>query len=202
MNRLVVALTGGIGSGKSSVARLFEQRGVTVIDSDAISHQLTGPGGRAMPALLQTFGPEIADARGALDRIRMRDLVFRDPAARRKLEAVLHPMIGAEAESLRAQSNSPYLIRMIPLLVEGGDPHRRFARVLVADCREETQIARVMARSGLNRADVEAIMAVQATRAERLAHADDIIDNDSGLEALEPQVERLHQLYLSMTPAS
>lgn len=202
MNKLVVAMTGGIGSGKSSVAQLFEARGVTVIDSDAISHRLTAPGGEAMPALLQAFGPDIADERGALDRARMRDLAFGDPAARRKLEAILHPLIGAEAERLRNESTGPYLIRMIPLLVEGGDPHRRFARVLVVDCDEETQIARVMARSGLKRSDVEAIMAAQATRAERLAHADDIIDNAAGLDALEPQVERLHQMYRAMTTAS
>jgi dephospho-CoA kinase len=198
VNKLVVAMTGGIGSGKSSVAALFEALGVTVIDSDAISHGLTASGGTAMPSLIQAFGADIADERGALDRARMRELVFRDPEARRTLEAILHPMIGTEAERLRIESASPYLIRMIPLLVEGGDPHRRFARVLVVDCDEETQIARVMARSGLARGDVEAIMAAQASRAERLTHADDIIDNSGGLEALQPQVERLHRVYLDL----
>jgi len=198
VSKFVVALTGGIGSGKSSVAELFARHGVTVIDSDAISHQLTAAGGAAIPALTKAFGENIVDAQGALDRARMRKLVFEDETARHKLEGILHPMIGAEAQRRRDAAQSPYVIRMIPLLVEGGDPHRRFPRVLVVDCSEETQIARTMARSGLSRAEVEAIMATQATRAERLIHADDVIDNEGSAEALPAQIEALHRRYLQL----
>lgn len=198
MNKFIVALTGGIGSGKSTVAELFAAHGATIIDSDAISRQLTGPGGAAMPALLAAFGSDIAEASGALDRPRMRVRVFKDPAERRRLESILHPLVGAEAQRLTEMAEGPYVVRVIPLLVEGGDPHRRFARVLVVDCDEAIQIARVMARSNLGRADVEAMMATQATRAQRLAHADDIIDNSGDPAALPPQVERLHQVYMRM----
>ena len=198
MTPFVVALTGGIGSGKSSVAELFAERGATIIDSDSIAHQLTDRGGAALPQLQAVFGDDIFDGGGALDRPKMRALVFGNPAARQRLESILHPLIGAEAQRLTSDAKGPYAIRMIPLLVEGGDPHRRFTRVLVIDCDEETQIERVMARSKLSRAEVEAIMATQATRAQRLAHADDIIDNNGVPTALVPQVDRLHATYMRL----
>jgi dephospho-CoA kinase len=201
MSRLTVCLTGGIGSGKSSVARLFEARGVEVIDADALAHALTAPGGGAIPAIRAAFGPEVIDERGALDRERMRQQVFGDPGARKRLEAILHPIIREESERLRAAAASAYVILMIPLLVESGDPRRRCDRVLVVDCPEEEQVRRVMLRSNLARPEVAAIMATQASRAARLAHADDVIDNGGDPDRLPPQVEVLHARYLALAGA-
>ena len=198
MSPYVVALTGGIGSGKSSVGDLFAERGATIVDSDAISHRLTGPDGAALPELQAAFGKEIVQPSAGLDRPKMRALVFQDAAARHRLESILHPLITEEARRLTDSANGPYVIRMIPLLVEGGEPHRRFSRVLVVDCDQETQIARVMSRSNMSRAEVEAIIGAQASRAMRLAHADDIIDNNGPPTALVPQVDRLHGMYLQL----
>jgi dephospho-CoA kinase len=197
-----VCLTGGIGSGKSSVGRAFESLGVAVLDADALAHELTAPGGAAIDAIRAAFGPEAIDARGALDRDRMRRLVFADPVARERLERILHPMIRAETERRAGTATSRYVILMIPLLVESGDPRRRCDRVLVVDCPEAEQIRRVIARSGLTRAEVEAIMASQATRAARLAAADDVIDNSGPPAAIEPQVARLHERYLALAARS
>lgn len=194
----VVGLTGGIGSGKSSVANLFAERGITVVDADAISHQLTAAGGGAIAKLRAAFGDEMIDAQGALDRARMRDLVYRDPDAKRRLEAVLHPLIRDEAARQIAAAQSPYVIHMIPLLVEAGNARERFDRVLVVDCPEETQIARVSERDGMLREQIEAIMKTQASRAARLAQADDIVDNSSSPAGLPPQVQQLHRLYLRL----
>ena len=196
-----VCLTGGIGSGKSSVARLFAARGVEVIDADALAHELTAPGGAAMAAIRAAFGAGVIDERGALDRERVRRQVFGDPAARQRLEAILHPMIRAESERRRAAATSAYVILMIPLLVESGDPRRRCDRVLVVDCPEEEQVRRVMMRSNLARPEVEAIMATQANRAARLAQADDVIDNGGDPSGLGPQVEALHARYLVLAGA-
>jgi len=196
-----VCLTGGIGSGKSSVARLFAAHGVAVIDADALAHELTAPGGAAIPAIRAAFGPEVIDERGALDRERTRQHVFRDPAARKRLEGILHPLIRDESERRRAAATSAYVVLMIPLLVESGDPRRRCDRVLVVDCPEPEQVRRVMLRSNLARAEVEAIMATQASRAARLAHADDVIDNGGDPDRLGPQVEALHARYLSLAGA-
>lgn len=196
----VVGLTGGIGSGKSAAAALFAERGITVVDTDALAHALTAPGGAAMPAIRAEFGAAVAGADGALDRAAMRAIVFADPGARKRLEAILHPMIRAESERLLAAdgARSPYAILMVPLLVESGDYRKRVDRVAVVDCAEATQIARVMNRNGLARAEVERILAAQASRAERLAAADDVIDNDGELAALAPQIERLHLRYLAL----
>jgi dephospho-CoA kinase len=199
--RYVVCLTGGIGSGKSSVARLFADLGADVIDADALAHELTAPGGAAIPAIRAAFGVGLVDNRGALDRARMRELVFADPGARKRLEAILHPMIRAETERRRAAATGAYVILMIPLLVEAGDPRGRCDRVLVVDCPEEEQIRRVVLRSSLPRAEVTAIMATQATRAARLAHADDVIDNGGDPDRLPPQVEALHRRYLELAGA-
>jgi len=195
----VVGLTGGIGSGKSAVADLFAARGILVVDTDAVAHALTAPGGAAMPALRAEFGAAVAAADGALDRAAMRARVFADPAARKRLEAILHPMIRSECERLLAAdaNRSPYAILMVPLLIEAGSYRERVDRIAVVDCAEATQIARVISRNGLAREEVERILAAQATRAERLAAADDVIDNDGDLAALRPQIERLHVNYLA-----
>jgi dephospho-CoA kinase len=196
--RYTVGLTGGIGSGKSTVAHAFEAHGVEIVDADALAHGLTAPGGAAIPALRAAFGDEVIDATGALDRARMRRIAFADPGARKRLEAILHPMIRAETDRLAQSARSPYLILMIPLLVESGDPRERCDRVLVVDCPEAEQIRRVMARSGLARTDVEAIMATQASRANRLAAADDVVDNSGEPTGIDAQVAMLHRRYLDL----
>jgi dephospho-CoA kinase len=191
-----VGLTGGIGCGKSTVADLFAARGASVIDTDQIAHALTAPGGAAMPALLAEFGADYAAADGALDRAKMRALVFADPGARARLEAILHPAIREATAAAALLATGPYLMFVVPLLIESGTWRERVARVLAIDCPEEVQVARVMARNGLPEAQVRAIMAAQVTRAQRQAAADDLIVNDDGLDALLPQVERLHAFYL------
>jgi dephospho-CoA kinase len=200
--RLTVCLTGGIGSGKSSVARLFAERGVDVIDTDALAHELTRPGGAAIGPLVEAFGAEALDASGALDRARMRRIAFADAAARERLESILHPLIRAETARRAAAATSPYLILMIPLLVESGAPRAQCQRVLVVDCPEEEQVRRAMLRSDLSRDEVLAILAAQASRAARLAHADDVIDNGGEPARLAPQVDALHRRYLAAAGAS
>ena len=195
--RFAVGLTGGIGCGKSTVADLFAARGAGIVDTDVLAHQLTVPGGAAMPALVQEFGAGFATPEGALDRTRMRNLVFADPGARARLEGILHPMIRTATLDAALAVAGAYVIFVVPLLIESGTWRSRVQRVLAIDCLEATQIARVMARNGLPEAQVRAIMAAQASRAERLAAADDVIDNDGGQDALAPQVERLHQFYLA-----
>lgn len=195
----VVGLTGGIGSGKSAVADLFAQHGIAVIDTDTIAHALTAAGGAAMPAIRAEFGEGAMGADGALDRAVMRNMVFADPTARKRLEAILHPMIRGEAEcQLRASAGrSPYAILVVPLLVESGNYRTRVNRIAVVDCPEATQLARVMRRSGLSSSEVERMLAAQATRAERLAVADDIIENDGTLADLPPRIEHLHRQYVT-----
>jgi len=193
-----IGLTGGIGSGKTTVANMFAERGASIVDTDLIAHSLTAPGGPAMPAIIAEFGPEFADATGALDRARMRQLVFADTGAKARLEAILHPRIRDGALAAGAAATGSYVIYAVPLLVESGTWRSRVARVLVIDCREEVQIARVMARNNLPESQVRAIMAAQASRAQRLAAADDIIENNDGIAALAPQIDRLHALYMKI----
>jgi len=194
-----VCLTGGIGSGKSTAARLFAELGVTVIDADAIAHELTGPAGAAMAAIRAAFGPEVVAADGALDRARMRALAFGNTEARERLEAILHPLIRAETDRRVAAAKSTYVLIVIPLLLESGrDPRERCERVLVVDCREDVQLTRVMTRSGLEPAEVARIMAAQVSRQIRRAAADDVIDNSGDAAALAPQVAALHQRYLEL----
>ncbi|GGB89599.1 dephospho-CoA kinase [Pseudoduganella buxea] len=200
--RFTVGLTGGIGSGKSVVARLFAERGVDIVDTDQIARNLTVAGGAAMPAVLAAFGPRFADAAGALDRSRMRALVFSDPAAKARLEAILHPMIRDAVYAASLLGTAPYVIFDIPLLVESGTWRDRLDRVLVVDCPEDVQLARVMARNGLPAEQVQAIMAAQVPRQVRLAAADDVIDNGGDLARLAPQVDRLHALYGEMAAAA
>jgi len=191
-----VGLTGGIGSGKTTVADMFGALGASLVDTDAIAHALTAPHGSAMPAIVAEFGEGFATPEGALDRAKMRELVFTDPGARVRLEGILHPRI-REATAAAAIATGPYVIFVVPLLIESGTWRERVTRILAVDCPEATQVARVMARNNLSEAQVRAIMAAQVTRAQRLAGADDVVLNDDGLEALSPQVERLHAFYMA-----
>ena len=193
--RLVIGVTGGIGSGKSTVAELFAARGATVVDTDAIAHELTGPNGAAIAAIRAEFGDGVIRADGALDRDAMRERAFEDPAARRRLEAILHPMIRAESRRRLEAAEGPYALLVVPLLVESGDRAGGVDRILVVDCPVEVQVERVMRRSGLTRDRVATILAAQASRAQRLAAADDVIDNGGSPDALDAQVEALHRRY-------
>ncbi|KFI07165.1 dephospho-CoA kinase [Massilia sp. BSC265] len=194
-----VGLTGGIGCGKTTVADMFAALGASVIDTDLIAHALTAPHGAAMPALLAEFGIAFATPEGALDRAKMRALVFSDDTARARLEAILHPRIRDATAAAASIATGDYVIFVVPLLIESGTWRERVTRVLAIDCPEELQVARVMARSGISESQVRAIMAAQVTREQRRAAADDIILNDDGLDMLRPQVERLHAMYLSLS---
>lgn len=198
---LVVGLTGGIGSGKSAAADEFARLGATVVDSDAIAHELTGPGGAAVPEVKRLFGAEFVDASGAMDRKRMRDLVFSDPAQKGRLEALLHPLIRAESGRRIAAAVGPYVVHVVPLLVESPDYRARVGRVLVVDCPEALQMARVRQRSGLPEEEVRRIIASQIQRQTRLAAADDVIDNSGTIAALQQQVRQLHESYLARAKA-
>ncbi len=189
-----LGLTGGIGSGKTRVADLLAEHGAAVIDTDAIAHRLTAPGGAAIESLRRAFGADMIDAGGALDRARMRELVFKDGAAKARLEAVLHPMIGQGVEDAAREAVGSYLVFVVPLLVESGRWRDRVHRICVVDCDEATQVARVQHRSGLSPEMVASIMAAQASRAERLAVADDVVVNDGGTtpQLLEERVLALH----------
>ena len=193
-----VGLTGGIGSGKSAVASLFAARGIAVIDTDEIAHELTRKEGAAIDPIRAAFGASIIGADGALDRPRMRALAFGDEAQRRKLEAILHPLIREEGARRLQRTSSAYVVMVVPLLVEGEGDRSRYDRVLVVDCPEGKQLERVMRRSGLAERDVRAILAAQVSREKRLAIADDVIDNSGPIEALDPQVARLHEKYLTL----
>jgi dephospho-CoA kinase len=197
-----VGLTGGIGSGKSTVADLFAKRGVTLVDTDVIAHRITAPRGLAMPSIATEFGPSFVTSDGSLDRARMRALVFSDENARKRLEAITHPLIRAETERQRQQAPGPYVIVVVPLLVESGSWKTRVNRVLAVDCSVETQIARVMRRNAFTREQVLAIIARQAMREARLAAADDVIVNDNrSLEELDVDVDQLHRTYVSLAGA-
>lgn len=176
---LRIGLTGGIGSGKSSVGTLLGQLGAAVIDTDLIARQLTLPGGAAIDAIARDFGPQLIAADGALDRARMRELVFADPGAKRRLEGILHPLIGIETErQAGAAASAPALVFDVPLLVESGRWRAKVDKVLVVDCRETTQVERVVRRSGWTPEAVRAVIASQASRSQRRACADAVIFND------------------------
>lgn len=193
-----VALTGGIASGKSAVAALFEARGVPVVDSDAIAREIVAPGSPALEAIRRRFGEGILQGDGTLDRRALREQVFADPVARRDLEAITHPAIRARMQEWSQAVTGPYQIHMIPLLVESGG-RRDFDRVLVVDCPEELQIQRVMQRDGVDANSARTILAAQASRAARLAIADDVIVNDGDRDKLSHDVDALHQRYLQLS---
>ena len=188
-----VGLTGGIGSGKSTVCRMLRDLGAWIVDTDAIAHRLTAPGGRALPAIAAQFGAEVIADNGAMDRTRMRERVFADPAQRRALEAILHPMIGEDTHAEAAAAPQGAIVVFdVPLLVESGRWRDQVDRILVVDCPVETQIARVMQRNGWTADAVQRIIDQQASRAQRLAVADDVIVNDGlELEELAAEVRRI-----------
>jgi dephospho-CoA kinase len=190
-----VGLTGGIGSGKSTVAERFAALGIAIIDTDAIAHELTGPRGVAMRAIRDEFGEDVITPDGALDRAAMRQLVFRDAEARHRLEAILHPLIRAGSELQALAAASPYVILVVPLLIESANYLQRVDRVPVIDCEVETQVRRVMSRSGLERTEIVRIIEAQASREERLAAADDVIDNEGDPGQLTARVAELDAIY-------
>ncbi|MHB1093593.1 dephospho-CoA kinase [Thiobacillus sp.] len=195
----MIGLTGGIGSGKSTVAELFAEQGTPVIDTDAIARELTAPGNAALDAIRAAFGEAVILADGSLDRAALRRRVFSDTGARHQLEAILHPRIRQVVEHTLAALNAPYVVIVIPLLVETGAYRDMLDRILVVDCPEDVQIARVMARSGLTSEEVTAILKAQSERATRLACADDVILNTASREALRDQIATLHRRYLDFS---
>lgn len=195
-SRFLVGLTGGIGSGKSAAASYLMMLGAGVVDTDEISHRLTGPGGAAISAIRTAFGPDYITADGRLDRTRMRTRVFSEPTAREMLEAILHPMIRDVVRQELESAEAAYSVLVVPLLFETGQYRDSVNRVLVVDCDESIQRQRVMARSGLSDEEVRRIMAAQCSREARLQQADDVVDNSGSIEALHRQLDRLHQQYL------
>ena len=191
----LVGLTGGIGSGKTEVANLFAARGADVLDADAVAHAVSRRGEPGYAAIVAAFGRDFVRDDGELDRTALRVRAFDEPTFRRDLENLLHPLITARLETAIETLAGPYCILVVPLLLERSRLRRRVARVLVVDCPEQEQIRRVEARSGLDADAIRRIMATQIPRAERLAHADDVIDNAGPREALLPQVERLDRAY-------
>lgn len=187
-------LTGGIGSGKSTVASLLQAAGARIVDTDALSHQLTAAGGLAMPAIAREFGDAYLDANGALDRPRMRNLVFSDQPALHRLQAILHPLISEQARSAaQSPTDCPYTLVVVPLLFESGQYRDWLQRVIVVDCPEQQQIERTVRRGGLDEATVRAIMSQQLDRATRLSLADEVIHNDGDLSRLQSQTAALHK---------
>ena len=192
-----IGLTGGIGSGKSTVAALFQRHGAGIIDADALVHELVAPGGAAIPDLRDAFGAAVITADGGLDRARMRALAFTDPPSRQRLETILHPRVRALSNERAAAlaASSPYLVFVVPLLVETGNWRERVQRVLVVDCSEAVQLARVCARPGMDAATAQAIVRAQATRQARLAAADDVLFNEAPLADIEARVAELNRRY-------
>ena len=191
---LLIALTGGIASGKTAVAQLFARQGVTVIDTDQIARDVVEPGQPALAQIAAAFGTDVLDSAGRLDRSRMRDRVFADPAQRKQLEAILHPAIRQELNRRAAAATGPYQIHVIPLLVEGGQ-RGNYDRILVVDCPEEEQIRRLTQRDGSTVEQARNILAAQVSREQRLSVADDVIVNTGTVEDLEGFVATLHGNY-------
>lgn len=193
----VVAITGGIGSGKTTIANRFAELGIEVVDADIIAREVVEPGTPALAAIADHFGQDVISSDGRLDRRRLRDHIFSDPAAKAWLNALLHPLIRSEMLRQCAIAESPYCLLVVPLLVENRLTSLA-DRVLVIDVDEETQIERTCRRDGVSRAQAEAILASQASRGERLAMADDVLDNQSGTsETIRERILALHQTYLA-----
>jgi len=198
----IIGLTGGIGSGKSTVADALVARGGVLVDTDRIAHELTAPAGAAIDPIRAAFGDAVIAPDGRMDRAAMRERAFSDPQARKRLEGILHPLIRAQTDAGVAAAvagGAPYVLVAVPLLVEGGGGRGRFDRILVVDCPPTVQIERVIRRSQLERTQVEAIMAAQASREQRLAVADDVVDNGGAPDALAAQVDRLNTLYRGLS---
>ena len=204
MSDRIIVLTGGIGCGKSEVARLFANKGVPIVDADEIAHAITAPGGPAIAPIREAFGDAVIAADGSLNRGKVREIVFADPAERNRLEAILHPMIAGQAKAALANAVGPYVLYVVPLWFEKANSPEPKAhagatdrpvpdQVIAVDCAQETQIARVMQRSQLSRDAVMAIMATQVSRSVRREKADLVIDNDGSREALAKQVDQIHQ---------
>jgi dephospho-CoA kinase len=197
----IVGLTGGIGCGKSTAANLLAELGAHVIDTDTIAHRLTAPGAAALNAIAAEFGPDYLSADSGLNRAKMRHLIFSDPAAKARLEAILHPLIKQEVLTELAGTRSPYVVLVVPLLLETGSYRDLIQRVLVVDCEEQQQIERTTARSALDSEEVRAIMSSQLPRQSRLLQADDVLRNQGDLENLRSQVAALHSMYLQLAQA-
>lgn len=195
---LKIGLTGGIGCGKTTVAQLFASLGVPVIDADAIAHGLVQPGQPALGEIRQIWGEGILNGDGSLNRGRLRAIVFADTMAKQKLEGILHPLVLLTMQTALKALAAPYCVLCIPLLFEANMTHLA-DRVLVIDCPEETQVSRVKARDRLPAAQIQAIMASQVSRAYRIAHADDLLENMESNDKLAEQVKKLHNLYLSIS---
>jgi len=198
---LFVGLTGGIGSGKTAVSDQLAQLGAGIVDTDLIAHQITALNGAAIPLIQKQFGSEFIDSNGALDRAKMRNLVFADPQARKALEAITHPLIREETISQAKaliEIKVPYLVFVVPLLIESGNWLSLLDYLVVVDCPEDTQIERVMHRSKLSQSEVESIIKAQASRQERIAHADIVIENQGSLDGLQAEVLKLHQKILQI----
>jgi len=193
-----VGLTGGIASGKTTVAQRFAALGVPVIDADEVARAVVAPGEPALGAVIARFGSQILAADGTLDRRALRSVIFADRQSRIDLEAILHPPIRAAMEQRARSAAGPYVILSVPLLVEGGDARSRVDRILVVDAPEDVQLARLQARDGSGAGEAHAILASQASRAARLACADDVIDNSADLATLHARVDALHQRYVAL----
>ena len=197
----LIGLTGGIGSGKTAVSDQLGKLGAGIIDTDVIAHQITAANGSAIELIRQHFGTDYIDSNGALDRAKMRTLVFANPEAKRALEGITHPLIRLETIKQafqQAKSGVPYLVFVVPLLLESGSWLALIDRLVVVDCPEENQIARVMQRNNLPRAEVEKILQTQASRKDRLAHADFVIENRGSLNQLKEEVNQLNQKILQI----
>src|SRR5262245_42965374 len=195
-----VALTGGIASGKSTVANLFAARGASIVDTDLLAREVVAPGSPLLPRIAEHFGSLVLQKDGSLDRARLRELVFKNPAERQWLEGVTHPAIRELTDSRCETATGPYAIVAIPLLVETRGTHR-FHRVLVVDCDPALQLARLQSRDGMTREQAERMLAAQVSREQRLAVADDVIRNDGDIAALRDQVEKLHLQYSAAAKA-
>jgi dephospho-CoA kinase len=200
MSEFRVGLTGGIASGKSLIAGMFADKGVPVIDTDLIAREVVQPGMPALAEIAREFGPEVIDIDGALDRRRLRELVFADDDRRRKLEEILHPRIRDAAIEQSGSAGGPYQVIVVPLLV-GSPMQKLMDRILVIDCDVETQVRRLQERDGESAAQARRMIAAQASREERLAIADDVVENDGSIPETARQVDELHTLYLGLAEA-
>lgn len=195
---LVVGLTGGIAAGKSTATAFFQERGVPVIDADEVARDVVAAGTPGLAAVAAAFGAQILQANGTLDRRRLREVVFADPAERRRLEAILHPLIQTEIRTRLQQVRGPYCILAVPLLIESAALRALVHRVLVIDVPEEVQLARLMQRDGMSAEQCHAMLAAQASRARRLEAADDVVDNATDVTALQRQLDSVHARYLEL----